>query len=443
MRFSKFVHVLERDKTYCVYNALNMQYRFYSQLQYERIRMYLNGRAQRDESIDDLLSAKIIVQDEFEEEKHLRRINDIIFDGVHIRVMVLHLTDFCNLRCKYCFIEGNIGEQYKRCNMTEEVATRAIDKFIQILDDYHKHATPSIVFYGGEPLANWKTMEAALIYLAEKYPQKKIDKILITNGTLMTADIAQRLREFGVHVSVSIDGNRQHTNANRVFIDGRGAYDDTIKGINLLRQVGIEPSVSCVLAKENVPFAKDIIEYFVQELKIKALGFNHVSIVPNLSYYDVDYEESFARALIEVQEEIQSKYSDVYERRMNHKINCFLDKQLLRADCTGCGEQMSVSPLGEIGICQGYMGSRKTFNNSVFDEDYLPKNDEVFIEWSKRSPLTMKSCFDCIALATCGGGCPRNADVLSGSIWEPDKAFCHFAKLAQEWMLWKMHSEGE
>jgi len=37
---------------------------------------------------------------------------------------------------------------------------------------------------------------------------------------------------------------------------------------------------------------------------------------------------------------------------MNHKINAFLDRRILKADSTGCGEQMSVSPDGQIGICQ-------------------------------------------------------------------------------------------
>ena len=85
------------------------------------------------------------------------------------------------------------------------------------------------------------------------------------------------------------------------------------------------------------------------------------------------------------------------------------------------------------------MGSRKTFAGSVFDAKHDPLKDSIFIEWSQRSPLNMVQCYRCQALATCGGGCPRNADHINGSIWEVDSAFCHFAKKAQEWMIWKKY----
>ncbi len=440
MRLSEFSHLLTKDGNCCFYNALNMQMYFCSESQKNEIIADLEKSNSESPLIKELLEKRIVVADDFDEEEYIEKINRQIFDGVQIRVMVLHLTDFCNLRCKYCFIEGNISEEYCRNQMSKDVVKNAIDKFISILKDYSKPANPSIVFYGGEPLANWETMKFALNYLVQ-YEDYNIDKILITNGTLVTDDIAVTLKEHNVHVSVSLDGAENHTNANRVFINGEGAYAQTLQGISILRSHGIEPSISCVLAKENVLKADEIIDYFARDLKISALGFNHVSIVPNQNYYDENYEKSFAQALIRVQERIQRDYPHIYERRMNHKINCFLDKKLLRADCTGCGEQMSVSPTGEIGICQGYMGTRKTFSNTVFDSSYYPKNDPVFQEWSTRSPLTMKSCHDCIALATCGGGCPRNADVLSGSIWNPDTPFCHFAKLAQEWMIWEMFKD--
>ncbi len=133
---------------------------------------------------------------------------------------------------------------------------------------------------------------------------------------------------------------------------------------------------------------------------------------------------------------IQDRYPHVYERRMSHKVNNFVDRILQVADCTGCGNQISVSTDGQIGVCQGYMGNRKTFNNTVFDLDFDPNSDSVFQEWSMRSSFNMSECYDCPALATCGGGCPRNADFMSGSIWHRDEPLCHFAKRAQEYMLW-------
>ena len=49
------------------------------------------------------------------------------------------------------------------------------------------------MFYGGEPLMNWPVMLHGLKYLSEKYPQASVDKVLITNATLLTDEIANQI----------------------------------------------------------------------------------------------------------------------------------------------------------------------------------------------------------------------------------------------------------
>lgn len=332
-------------------------------------------------------------------------------------------------------------KNYVRKNMTKEVMKAAIDKYIQILNRGNHTQNPSIVFYGGEPLTNWEVIKYGLEYLdyckKSRILKYKIDKVIITNGTLITKAIAKELKKHDVLVSLSIDGIKSVHDYNRIDYNNNGSFERALNGLKILRSENIEPSISCVMSPYALNYVDETIDFLLNDLKIKGLGFNHVSIIPSLNYYNPEYEEKFADAMLKVQEKIQVKYSDVYERRMGHKINCFMDKLLLKADCTGCGEQISVSPKGEIGICQGYMGTRKTFNNSVFDKNYYPDSDPVFIEWSNRSPLNIKKCISCPALATCGGGCPRNADMINGSIWSVDSAFCHFAIKANEWLVWE------
>lgn len=446
-RFSKFAHFYYKNDDVCFYNALTMDTVYFEKKYELQIEKLLNNP--KDDSVDantkiifdNLCKTEIIVDKHYNEKKIIEKIKPLIFTGVNIRVMVLHLTDFCNLKCKYCFIEGGMCQNYQRKNMSKEVMKAAIDKYIKILERSNITSNPSIVFYGGEPLANWEVLEYGLKYLEEckkknliKYD---IDKVIITNGTLINNKIASILKKYNVLVSLSLDGIKMVHDYNRIDYDNKGSFDRTIRGLELLRKHGVEPSISCVMSPFAIKHVDETIEFLLEKLKIKGLGFNHVSIIPNLNYYDPEYEEKFADTMLHVQDIIQQKYDDVYERRMGHKINCFVDKLLLRADCTGCGEQISVSPDGEIGICQGYMGSRKTFNNSVFDKNYFPDQDPTFIEWSNRSPLNIPKCLTCPALATCGGGCPRNADMINGSIWNVDSAFCHFAIKANEWLIWK------
>lgn len=457
LKKSRFGHFFQRNKSCCAYNALKIITIYFDAAVYPYVlrtteiwatkvleEVPENLKEQFLSVLSAICDAHILVPINYDELIYLEKVKKIAFRGPNIRVLVLHLTDYCNLRCRYCFIEGNIPKGYKRQNMTEEVIEKAIDKFSCVVaGQILLKSPPSIVFYGGEPLVNWKIIKHGLEYLQQRQRAKRlpsrVDKILITNGTLVTPQIARELKRYDVMVSVSIDGPKDIHNLNRVFRNKEGSFEKTLAGFHVLEKAGIRPTVSCVLSKESLDYASDIIHWLFDELGVKALGFNHISIVPNVSSYDSIYEANFGEALLKVQEIIQEEYPYVYERRMNHKINAFLDRKIFKADCTGCGEQMSVSPDGQIGICQGYMGSRKTFRDSVFNAEYNPSGDFIFIEWSQRSPLNMPQCSQCPALATCGGGCPRNADYINDSIWEVDLAFCHFAKKAQEWMIWKKY----
>lgn len=441
-KFSRFFHVFQREGIVCCYNALTISAIYIPYTEFEKIKSYMVGDNinYNLEIFNKMLLENMILPYESDEELLLEQIRSQVFDGVKIRVMVLHMTDYCNLQCKYCFIEGGQPNNYIRKTMNENVAKAAIDKFIEMVHRGHvEENNPTVVFYGGEPLANWHVLQKTLEYIKQKEEEEslRVDKVIITNGTLIEPSMTDVLKKYDVMVSVSLDGIQEVHDANRIDYSGKGSFERTIKGIKVLQAAGIDPAISCVMAKEGIDKYVENIRFLAEDLSITGLGFNHVSIIPGLNYYDPEYEENFADAIIKVQELIQDKYPYIYERRMGHKVNTFIDKKLIKSDCTGCGEQISVSTDGQIGICQGYMGSRKTFTHTVFDLNYFPDEDEIFVEWSMRSPLNIKECTYCAALATCGGGCPRNADMLHGSIWNVDSAFCHFARKAQEWLLWQ------
>lgn len=456
LKKSIFGHFYQNKESVCAYNALKMTTIYFQAnllgFILATVGQTVNSilpsipvglRAEYERVIVEICRANIFVSSEYNELSYLDKIKPQIFVPPNIRVMVLHLSDNCNLACRYCFIEGNIKKGYKRRNMPREVVDQSLEKFAQIIRGKNFSQNPSIVFYGGEPLCNWPIIKHCLEYLTLLQARgdiiKELDKVLITNGTLVTNEIARTLKKYNVLPAVSIDGFREAHNINRIFRNGKGSFDRAIEGFQILKDARLKPTIATVLSNGNIPFANDIIRWFVDELGVKAFGFNHISIVPGKNKYDPEYEQRVADTILGIQDIIQSSYPDVYERRMNRKLNCFLDQEIMKADCTGCGEQISISTNGQIGICQGYMGSRKTFNNTVFNSTFLPENDSVFKEWSRRSPLNMEQCYTCPALSTCGGGCPRNADFLHGSIWERDSAFCHFAIKAQEWMIWKKH----
>lgn len=446
---SIYSHLYIRGNIACIYNSIQVTMLF---IKKDKVHIYYETGKYEELTGKDLEIANTLISmrnwvPENEEEISLsHKIFNHLDNGVEIKEMVLHLTDYCNLRCKYCFIEDGICENYTRRNMSWDVASHAIDKFFKlpsVLKNSNEEFT--IVFYGGEPLLNWNVMKKCLTYISEKYGSFKVKTVVITNGTQITDEIAKTLKEYNTNVCVSIDGPKHVNDMYRVSADGKGSFDEVVNKIEILRKHGIEPGVSSVMTRSSIDNLSDVAQFLFGDLKIKGAGFNHVSIIPSsgeYSSFDEDYENKYGSSLLKMAEIINEKYPEVYEKRMDAKINDFLERVIRKSSCTGTGNQISVSTDGFIGICQGYMGSRKTFNNTVFDQNYYPENDSVFIEWSKRSPYIINECIFCPALSTCGGGCPRNAEMMTGSIWGLDSGFCMFSKKAQEWLIWKYYDEN-
>ena len=442
LKKSVFAHFLIKNDMCCAYNALTMKRCFFNKKNLLDIQKYLEHPTKNNLlSINDVICQNlqdidILIPKEIDEEKYLEKNRDKLLKQTNIRVMILHMTDFCNLRCKYCFVEHNMPKHFCRQNMSKEVMHKAIDKFVSLINKY-KPDNPIIVFYGGEPLLNWETVLDGLEYLSNVYPNTNITKSIITNGTLIVDGIAAELKKHNVNVGISIDGDKISHDANRIYPNQKGSWKDVLAGIQILKKHNIEPSASCVLPKGNISRIHKILECLIEDIKFTKIGFNHVSVIASAQEYDPEYEEKYSQCLLDAADTIIDKYPYVYEQKIGDKLQAFLSNQITRSSCTACGEQINVSTQGEIGLCQGFIGTKNTFNNTVFNEEYDPNQDEMFIEWGKRTPFFIKECLDCIALSTCGGGCPKNAKVVSGSAFNRDISFCHFSKKVQEWLIWK------
>lgn len=463
LRPSLFAHLVEREDEFCIYHSLRIITRYFpkyilpwlSKVDHCSINEVLPKVPlfHRDEflsCVDKLCDDALLIPVDYNEKDYIKQVKKKVFarEEGRIRVMVIHLTGHCNLACKYCFVDGGKVPGFDHIKMNSETARLAIDHFAKALssvppsNDREVAQAPAVVFYGGEPLLNEKVFGETLEYIQKLKENGTLpsdfNKVLITNGTRITSELASIIAKHQVSVSISIDGPKYIHDSNRINHGGQGSFEQVMVGYRNLRNAGIRPSIACVVAPEGVAHIEEIIRFFVEELGVKAVGMNHVSILPENGYhYNEQYEVDFAKAVIAGQELIL-QYNDVYERRMSQKLNSFLDQKVVKADCTGCGEQVAVSATGQINVCQGYVGSPNKHDVGHVQDPNLDLNQSRAVrEWTGRSPLTMNSCHGCISLATCGGGCPRNAESLHGSIWSVDTAFCHFSRMATKWMIWK------
>lgn len=90
-------------------------------------------------------------------------------------LMVLNLTENCNLRCRYCYLseEYQFTRNRTENRMSFETAKKAVDRYFSYLERIKKkipNKKAGITFYGGEPLLEFSLIKRIVNYCREKQP---------------------------------------------------------------------------------------------------------------------------------------------------------------------------------------------------------------------------------------------------------------------------------
>lgn len=445
---SKYAHFLHNSPVVACYHSLRMMpvyipetlltsimsFEFGNCVEYEALLISEEEQENFFKTVEALKEARILIQDPLEDQKAINYFKGLLGKPYpHLAYFIL--TDECNFRCKYCFVKN----QNPSGKMALEVALQGLDFFCQLIaeDPEQFKQEKTIVFYGGEPLVNWSVLSALLdkikIYIESGKLPERTTLNMVTNGSLLTYEIAEKLKNHDVQVSISIDGDDSATNTNRIYANGMPVYDDIKRGFQICKETGMNIGASCTLSEASIGNFDKTIHVLLNECQITNLGFN--LIITGDEKTNNGYNERAAKFIIEAFKIFRER--GVYEDRIMRKVKSFIDRSIWPFDCgaTG-GNQIVIAPNGDIGICHGFTPSKKYFPTNVYDEDFNIKKDPDYAEWSMRSPLNMPECQKCLALGICGGGCPFQAEIEKGSIWNLDERFCVHAKMTLEWLIW-------
>jgi uncharacterized protein len=118
------------------------------------------------------------------------------------------------------------------------------------------------------------------------------------------------------------------------------------------------------------------------------------------------------------------------------RISAFVEGKFHRRDCLAVGGELAVSPDGTIGPCHNAtIAPNAPFKGNVLNTECDPDTQSNFIEWHARMPLNMPGCHGCSFIGLCGGGCPLNAQLAKGTIWEKDPQQCGYMENFVDWLL--------
>jgi len=162
----------------------------------------------------------------------------------------------CNLRCKYCFYNGQ--SQAKSKLMSDELLERFIIQFLGLFP-----GSKSFIWHGGEPtLAGLQFYQRAMVLQEQhRVDDCKVVNYIQTNGTLINDEWASFFKEHSFKVGVSLDGNRNSHDRFRVDASGDGSFDRVMKGISYLRKHEVRFGLIMTLTKDNLPDLENNLDF--------------------------------------------------------------------------------------------------------------------------------------------------------------------------------------
>lgn len=141
----------------------------------------------------------------------------------------------------------------------------------RVIDQIAEYAPFILVLSGGEPL--WRR---DVFDLATHAKAKNIRVALATNGTLIDEAMALRIHDAGIQrVSISLDGADPVTHD--TFRGHKGAFDAAVRGIKLLKDLGVSTQINTTVSRHNEHELPEILK-LAQRLGVHA--FHMFLLVP-------------------------------------------------------------------------------------------------------------------------------------------------------------------
>lgn len=343
-------------------------------------------------------------------------------------VVVWNVGRRCNLRCIHCYSQSN-DQEYPDELTTEEG--------FALIDDLAQFGSPVLLFSGGEPL-----MRPDLFELIAHARSKGMRAVLSTNGTLITKEIAQKLKDFDLsYVGISFDGLE---NTHDRFRGKKGAFKEAITGLRNCQEVGIKVGLRFTINKKNSEDIPGIFQLLRDE-NIPRVCFYHLVYsgrATEIIKEDLTHEET--RATVDLlMRETKQLFSEGLEKEVltvdNHADGVYLYLKMKeegheRADDVLELLRMNGGNSTGNGIgCVSWDGSvhadqfwrHETFGNvkdRPFSEIWTDLSNPLMAKLKDKKPHVKGRCAKCKYLDICGGNFRVRAEAVHGDLWMEDPA---------------------
>jgi putative peptide-modifying radical SAM enzyme len=213
------------------------------------------------------------------------------------------LTEKCNSKCKYCYeksmneFENGLDKKWKfdfSAPCDSEVSVEKLKKFL--------NAGDTIIFYGGEPLVNFKKMKEIM----DGLQNSGLKFCIQTNGKLLNEIPYEYIKKMD-KMLVSIDGDKKRTDYNK----GKGTYDAVVGNLRELREKGFQNEIVA-----RMTISPEFSDLYEQVNHLTSLGiFDSIHWQIDAGFYKNDFDEKKF-----------SEFADKYNSSVEKLIGFWIEK---------------------------------------------------------------------------------------------------------------------
>lgn len=364
-----------------------------------------------------------------------------------ITSVFLNLTNACNLACRYCFVQHNPER------MELQTAKDAAD----FLADNAKECgqTPSINFFGGEPMLMWDSIIVPLTeYIRGKYGDGYALS-MTSNCTLIDRDRAEFMRRNYIGLLFSMDGDRESQERNRPMRNGESSFDVLMEKIPVILEYFPDVMFRSTVTQDTAHnLYRDIC--FAEQL-----GFQEFFTIPNCfeDWHDTSilktemrsYSDHYIHTFLSGKKPIIFSQLEKYFKKIL-LYNSAVRKEESRTSsmCKACGKcglgstrYAGININGDITACQEFFSRCDGY--FTIGNIYTGVLDERRVELSEQydaEPVVGDHCDTCTLNRICDGGCVANNYILSGNIHAMPHICCEWNRILFEEAVYIMTQLG-
>jgi len=331
------------------------------------------------------------------------------------------VTAACNLRCIHCHVASSKPAK-------DELTTDEAKRFIDDLAGVNEFRM--LVYTGGEPL-----MRPDLLELLHHSRKAGLTNVIATNGTLITEEVAFKLKEAGVvGAAVSLDSSQSaiHNYIRR----NDDAFDLAMRGIRAVKKAGILLQINVTAMEYNFSRLDELIDLADGEgsgimLMYQLVPVGRGSAIEEAAL-DVNENERLLKSLARKQKDVSTIIEPVAgpqywpylmeQRGKSDGIWLKLAKQVFHGCAAGRGF-VYIKANGDVWPCPFVEVNAGNVRELSFEKIW--RESEVFINLRNREDTLKGKCGECKYRTMCGG-CRGRALAYHGDyLAEDPSCFLH------------------